>query len=195
MSRKPSHEAGFDSFLTAKVLIRLSAKLYTANRAVQEETYPESDEDHDMTPDDGGVSLIAPIPGDEIDPRGNQSIGDSETGSEGVSLNPQPPKKKPKVVVKAAKISIHNPPRAGQANPAFSHATMFDLLGEIPVDDSLRSPGKQVKYQPKSGLAAAPRKRHDMIPPFESEFWNVYNNRLRVNGTVEGICRLDPESH
>lgn len=51
----PTHEAGFDSFLTAKVLIRLSARTEGAN---QVDVVPSSDDEAYYTPsEDGGVAL------------------------------------------------------------------------------------------------------------------------------------------
>lgn len=51
------HEAGFDSFLTAKVLIRLSARV---EGEAQAELSPASeDEDFQTASEDGGVSLNA----------------------------------------------------------------------------------------------------------------------------------------
>ena len=29
-----------------------------------------------------------------------------------------------------------------------------------------------------------------MMPPQGSDFWTTYGNSLRVNGTIEGVCRL-----
>jgi hypothetical protein len=47
---------------------------------------------------------------------------------------------------------------------------------------SAAPPPKPAKY---TGPKAAP-----WIPPWESPFWQMYGNMLRVNGTVEGVCRL-----
>ena len=34
-----------------------------------------------------------------------------------------------------------------------------------------------------------------MLPPWRSDFWRVYGNKLRVNGTNEGLLKLDPDAN
>lgn len=86
MTDTPMHEAGFDSFLTAKVLIRLSARV---EGEVQAELSPASDDEaYQTAPEDGGVSLIGQ---NDIFPPGRSTRTTSpqnlEAGSSALSHN------------------------------------------------------------------------------------------------------------
>lgn len=157
------HEAGYDSFLTAKVLIRLSTQLEAAGTYMNEQASPNSsdDEDYETAPEDA-----APPPA-QLSSRGNK------------------PKRKTKKPMERS---------------AFSHATRFDVLGDLSSDEETMV--EQPSVAPRGGFGRAtpmvreppqpePQpKRDDMMPPFHSDFWRVYGNKLRVFGTVEGVCDL-----
>lgn len=194
----PAHEAGFDSFLTAKVLIRLSAKLEAAGQYVDEDGTPNSDDEAYATaPEEAGVptdKMLEPSyaksvrksnPGDSTNQSVSRAIAalDAVTVSES-QTNPQKPKAKTN--------------RKVSSSTAFSHQNAFDLLGDITTDEdplptSLgpeKSPeGKKTK---KAKKAKELKKTFTMMPAFDSHFWTVYGNKLRVNGTAEGICRMKP---
>lgn len=205
---RPSHEAGFDSYLTAKVLIRLSAKLEAKLKPGQQAIHAESEDSYETAPEDtedGGVSLITLTPKSKIEnlrPQNGVSEPDNGSISEAVTKtharNFSDIKSKRESNSKSVKAS---------GNSNFAHATIFDLLGDIPADDSLSSPGKQAKkptkkqshsphpsnsssitYNPVIPPAIVALHQNTMMPPFQDDFWNIYRNRLRVNGTVEGIC-------
>lgn len=54
---------------------------------------------------------------------------------------------------------------------------------QIPVNISLHSiDGLEIGRQTESVS--------DLMPPFGSDFWAVYGNKLRVYGTEEGVCKL-----
>ena len=190
----PAHEAGFDSFLTAKVLIRLSAKLEAAGHYVDENGIPSSDEDEEYAtaPEDGGVSLDNATASSEPDPTLSSDASDSST--QGVSLaiaaldaatisQTQTKPKKPKAV----KLNRNKP----ASQTSFSHRNTFDLLDDIPTDKDLLPAG----LQPKNTLGGKKGKKNKnkkftTMPSFESHFWMVYGNKLRVNGTAEGVCNM-----
>lgn len=197
LRNKPAHEAGFDSYLTAKVLIRLSAKLEAAGYYIDEKISPGSEgEGYVTAPETGGVSLNTPkhpLTSRLVDENARPKAGKSDSNdsiSEGVSLGhnavtiePQPTKSKTK-----AKKSKRKSNDTAARSTNFSHATMFDLLGDMPSsDDDLGVP----LARPLNPKPSTPR--FTMMPPFDSDFWNVYGDKLRVNGTVEGVCNLWPE--
>ena len=188
LHNKPAHEAGFDSYLTAKVLIRLSAKLEAAGYYIDEKVSPGSEgEGYVTAPETGGVSLKTSKTVDE-NAKPNFGRPDStDSSSEGVSLGlhavttkPQPAKSKSK-----AKKSKRKSNEIAARDTAFSHATRFDLLGDMPSSDDGLETSIARTLVPKSSKA-----RFTMMPPFDSDFWNVYGNKLRVNGTVEGVCHI-----
>lgn len=197
LHNKPAHEAGFDSYLTAKIVIRLSAKLEAAGHYVDENVDPGSDgEEYVTAPETGGVSLNAlnyPQTSKSVDENAKPKLGrpdSSDSGSEGVSLGPnaatiesQPTKSKSR-----AKKSKRKSNDAAPRSTAFSHATIFDLLGDMPSSDDALGTPLAPTIVPK---LATPQPI--MMPPFDSDFWNVYGDKLRVNGTVEGVCNVWPE--
>lgn len=205
---RPSHEAGFDSYLTAKVLIRLSAKLEAKIESAQQASQAESEDSYDTAPEDmedGGVSLITLMPRSKTEnlrPQNGASEPDkgstSEARTKTHARNFSDIRSKRRSNSKSVKAS---------GNSSFAHATIFDLLGDIPADDSLSSPARQViiptkkkghsphpsnssyiTYNPVLPPAIIALHQNTMMPPFQDDFWNIYSNRLRVNGTVEGIC-------
>ena len=187
----PAHEAGFDSFLTAKVLIRLSAKLEAAGHYVDENGIPEveDEEEYETAPEDGGVTL------DKIDADPAHHSDASDSGNQGFSLAV--------AALDAATIShaatkpekpkVKSPKRKKASTKTwFSHQNAFDLLDNVSADDdglpmSLK-PGNSVLEGKKAKKERKKTKRFTMMPPFDSHFWTVYGNKLRVNGTAEGMC-------
>lgn len=196
-----AHEAGFDSFTTAKVLIRLSAKLEAAGY------YIDSEEEVWHTPPENlGVLLNYAIESHSgVSSTPHPSIHQGIPLSEVTNLAPaaagmlQSKKaKKPKKEVKKMKS-------------AFAHTGMFDLLREINEEEGAmdyEDLGPEDE-EPPAAMAApqdnqwnpppppVPRPLGDgdhkvsrYMPSWDSDFWNVYGNKLRVNGTVEGICDL-----
>lgn len=191
---KPAHEAGFDSYLTAKILIRLSTKLETAGQQIDLKTNNESKEPAINTGQEHkGVlpaSLILPLKSQST----NRTISSKHDKSHenGTSTSEPPhlthttttPTPSPYTNTKPKKPKQHHPKRPPSRRTPFSHATMFDLLGDISSEEDPASPSS-----PPTGKGSA-SPRTPMMPPFETEFWNVYADKLRVNGTAEGVCCL-----
>jgi len=89
---------------------------------------------------------------------------------------------------------------------------MFDVLDDTSADDEdsvdLDEQGSQAHPATVSAMAdfkdgwdtplppvpkvldASEQPASRLMPPWDSDFWNVYGNKLRVNGTVEGHCDL-----
>lgn len=107
---------------------------------------------------------------------------------------------------KNGKVGALNPKRKSKALPlptAFSHSTIFGVLAdEVSSDEDLIDLGfdeEGFKKSPKINGAGTKRGNLDhqpppkMMPPFQSEFWDRYRNKLRVNGTKEEVCYLKAE--
>lgn len=204
------HEAGYDSYLTAKVLIRLSAQLHAAGAYLndREHVLTSDEENYHTAPEDGGVSLNPSVvpnrknEGKKVRvPKGITSnrvapslqgvsldaANDIHTSSTQVSsLQARKPKKAAKRMMKRT---------------AFSHATVFDMLGDMSSEEQQENPPLEatVTSQPDSSYRAPKEtsqqlpqpKISTMMPQFESGFWRVYGNKLRVFGTVENVCDLN----
>lgn len=125
--------------------------------------------------------------------------GHSDSSSEGVPL----PAEMLDVPSKKGRVSVPNLRRKPKGLPpptAFSHSTMFSVLAdEVSSDEDLIDLGFEAPgFKKPTKLKDAKRGSSDrqspptpkMMPPFQSEFWSVYGNKLRVNGTVEGVCHM-----
>lgn len=147
-------------------------------------------------PETGGVSLNIsenPLTSEPVDGNAKSELGtpdSASSGSEGVSLGlngvtiePQPTKSKSKT-----KKSKRKSNDAAARSTNFSHATKFDVLGDMSSSED------DLKTSCASTFVSKPvTPQFTMMPPFDSDFWNVYGDKLRVNGTVEGLCNVWPE--
>lgn len=200
------HEAGYDALLTAKILIRLSAQLEAAGTYVHEKASPNSsdDENYETAPEEGGPSsdrarkrrkstAAKQTPSPEA-----LKPSDAEVVAKGVSLGETETKPTKKARRRARKptIVMEEP----MERSAFAHTTKFNLLEDLPSDEKpiaklphVAQRGGAASAEPATEGSSQPElkpKRDDMMPPFPSDFWRVYGNKLRVFGTVEGLCDL-----
>ena len=190
-------------------MIRLSAQLEAAGIYVNDpEPSPLSDEElYHTAPEEGGVSLnLLRTPeknsvGKKVRvPKGHKSNA-ADLSPQGVSLggtngdyisstqNIRPRARKPK-----------RPAKKAMKPSAFSHATRFDLLGDMSseeeqrdetLESALRSPHHSLNMAMEDNSPQQLElKAATMMPQFDSDFWRVYGNKLRVFGTVENVCDL-----
>ncbi|MCJ1398292.1 hypothetical protein MMC11_001489 [Xylographa trunciseda] len=208
-----AHEAGYDSFMTARVVIRLSAKLEAAGH------YVDSDDEGWHTPAEEGGVLIDLTNG--TSPRKSEAPKQLYTGNHFIHFDPNtqttPLRTEAPIPATTAPIppitkpKIPKPPPTKVKTP-FSHAGMFDALDDASADDEGSVNFDETEPLPystaippttdsKDGwdtppplvpkvLDASEQPASRLMPPWDSDFWNVYGNKLRVNGTVEGFCEL-----
>lgn len=170
-SHSPAHEAGFDSFLTAKVFIRLSAR----TEAAANNASAHSNGLYRTVSEDGGVLLNQPYyPRTFLTRAGFSANGHYEHGPIDSSSDDE-------AFLTSDEYSTHqqHSPRKRDSNlrrttstAGLSHANLFDLLENHGDDDP------HTKTVPM------------MMPHEDSSFWFQYGNKLRVNGTVEEVCIL-----
>lgn len=208
------HEAGYDSLLTARVMVLLSAKLEAAGTYV-----PEIREGRSTTPTDEEYDTAPEELDDEGLGEGPDGNGPTPASDIAATTNATPR-------AKSKKARGNRIPSASR----FATKTMFDTLAEdtSSTDDPSsppRSPlhvakqpgssGSGPSHQKKSSLnpaappfglssmgrqlsdarAAADKKEkkiHALMPPFDCDFWRVYANKLRIFGTEERVLDLDP---
>ena len=213
------HEAGFDSYLTTRVFLRLTAKL-----AAQLDWEPISDHSGDSEHHSAfeqasphqdrrtGPSSGFPKLGND----GNEADNEAETLT---SFLPSKPKKtnrrrrRRNRKVNAAALAAR-----GQPASAFAHPNIYDVLsptyGQVlpgsspePVVVEPAKPvvskvvAKEDQWREKSGsegqVEELIRYYYDedevpeLIPHWGSEFWAVYGNRGAVNGTWDGVWELE----
>ncbi|MCJ1283647.1 hypothetical protein MMC26_002978 [Xylographa opegraphella] len=210
-----AHEAGYDSLMTARVFIRLSAKLEAAGH------YVDSDDEAGWhTPAEEGGFLVDPANG--ASPRKAELLKQPSTSNHFIHYDPttSPPVPLRAEAVPPTPITPRSPipkPRKTKTTTSkiktpFSHVGMFDALDEastsasdftdldqsdIPGEPAAISAAEDFIDKWTTPLPSVPRvldaseqPASRLIPPWDSDFWNVYGNKLRVNGTVEGVCDL-----
>ena len=224
---EPDHEAGYDSLLTATIMIRLSAKLdvqggYSTGDAdgiyhtalehqVDPETdYPEAAQNTNINNNTTESESISQPEPQQLE------VVEEESGS-----SPAPQLVALKTTTKRRKKKRNKaaPPEAPAA-PAvqtqFAHSTIFDKLSQLSEQDSealdsISHPQTQPQPQNHNENQVLPawdkpieedseemyelqdriqRRPMEIMPEFESEFWKVYGNKLRIFGTQEGVLVL-----
>ena len=176
-SAKLPHEAGFDSYMTARVLIRLSAALERSGLYHDVNLLGDDDESYFTPPEgrspDEGTGGV-PLDYNDI-PSHLPASKDNSSGARN-----QPSQSSP------------------TARSAFFHATTFDLLGDIPLDEDLATLSVLPKQRERPASKKQEKRKKKKVdseigrrmPGWESPFWDLYGNKLRVNGTIEGVCNV-----
>jgi poly(A)-specific ribonuclease len=187
------HEAGYDSLLTATIMLRLSAKLGAERKASAKDndekcrTAPEPVQDFVR---DGREKVEEPIPVPPAEPTFTQ-----------------PTKANKKKRGKSKKSAASAPPAR------FQTANAFDSLRTLTLDDSSESEvdhnaaewgegepnapagswQDEVHVQDESGwvpIQTMQRKAMELIPGFDDAFWDEFGNKLRVFGTQEAVLKV-----
>jgi poly(A)-specific ribonuclease len=185
------HEAGYDSLLTATIMLRLSAKLGAERKVsakdIEEKckTAPEPVQDFIR---DGREKVEEPVPVPPAEP-----------------IVTHPTKKNKKKRSKSNK-SVAAP------SARFQTANVFDSLRTLTLDDSSESEidhnaaewGEEpnapagswqddVYVQDESDwvpIQTMQRKAMELIPGFDDAFWDEFGNKLRVFGTQEAVLKV-----
>lgn len=187
LSDSAFHEAGFDSFTTAKILIRLSARI--AGAAKGDES-PSSEEE-----------IYYPASEDCSLPSNLNDLLARKTILEEDALNRR------KQFAQAFQKPAATETQAETQAALDRQAALFRELG---LDDAESQSGVQTKDRPPMSnnpyallqdlslkgdaevrsprVAASIPVLHTMMPAGGSHFWIRYGNKLRVNGTVEEVC-------
>ncbi|KAF1961827.1 CAF1-domain-containing protein [Byssothecium circinans] len=200
------HEAGYDSLLTATIMLRLSAKIDAERKEKNKDplsdnsselSFKSAVEEQDPNIIDGREKITKPVP---LPPTDNPQAVFEEATS-----------KKKKRRGKKGKSNLSNSlSSAGR----FQTKNMFDNLRE-PSPDAVTDENASVptngilintdagssptawqdeRYSPDKSkwvpIEQAPRKPMELIPAFDSEFWDEFGNTLRVFGTQESVLKI-----
>ncbi|KAI9691521.1 MAG: hypothetical protein M1822_007592 [Bathelium mastoideum] len=235
------HEAGYDSLVTARVFIRLSARLealgcynVATTKGDQETTASSndlaSDEVLDEDSDTGYVtakeeSSLADLLSGGLSKAGNavSNVKTSLLGTSNAIVSPTGGPKKKKKKGKGRKKKSSAP-----AGSRFSQPTAYDQLqnmpeedpepegeeavapdtsfekdtqGPVPSDGNLgKTPLTEQAISEASQTAVREFTAEQLsfrelepsrkIPDWDSDFWRIYENKLRVFGTEEEVCIL-----
>ncbi|KAI9760982.1 MAG: Mitochondrial beta-keto-acyl synthase [Chaenotheca gracillima] len=181
-----THEAGYDSFLTAKILVKLALKLTEQGTVAMPPTTDDSLEP--VVPKEGGVRINpSNLKAANRATHPSETIHDrlpSRPLSQGVSLehSDMPAvakfKSRPKEASHAA--GTVKEPRTIE----FSSAGRFDSLLDLPAERG-SSPGLEGHTETSTDEDSS-----SPIPAFDDIFWEFFGNKLRVFGTQETVCEL-----
>lgn len=188
------HEAGYDSLLTATIMLRLAAKLGAGRKTTTERPLSEtntnavSEPTHDFIRD-GREKVEEPVPIPPAEPTFTKATKS----------------KKNKKRSQSTKSTSATPAR-------FQTANVFDSLRTLTLDDSSESEldhnaaewgeepnapagswQDEVYVQDESGwvpIQTTQRKAMELIPGFDDAFWDEFGNKLRVFGTQEAVLRI-----
>ncbi|KAF1970776.1 CAF1-domain-containing protein [Bimuria novae-zelandiae CBS 107.79] len=183
------HEAGYDSLLTATILLRLSAKLDI-----------DRQQQHDS---DSGGSFKTALENPN-DHKKSRAPGSPTT-------HPQPPRQEFVVVKKPAKNKKKNKASGLASTPKnrFKTRNMFEQLsiddqgasspsdenqGGVAVSTAAAASWQDVVDEPDTSgwvpIETRRREPMEMIPAWDSDFWQEFGNTLRVYGTQEAVLKI-----
>ncbi|PVI04428.1 CAF1-domain-containing protein [Periconia macrospinosa] len=179
------HEAGFDSLLTATIMLQISAKLHH-ERQLKAPTEADSDDSFKSALEtqnpfvlDGQEKVTEPIP---IPPLSDPH-GDSMT---------KKAKKKKKKNKKKAEEKSQKPSTRFQTKNLFDNLQQLDLDPEVELEPDAPSPDEpdHAGCTPKEEMKKLVRKPMELIPEFDSPFWTEFGNTLRIFGTEEAVLKI-----
>lgn len=162
-----SHEAGFDSWMTAELFVKLAAQLYYQTQLAKHQR-PAND---NTSPGAKTVEMLTKlgnpptISNDSGSDTGSGSDNDSEGGSGGAPLNPPDTN---------GMFSSRDSVNGDSPHSANLHALQLDKgEGQWGKADEAPSP-----------------KLEQWLPAMDDEFWDKYTNKLRVTAIEGGVCDL-----
>ena len=190
LSDSPFHEAGFDSFTTAKVLIRLSARIEGAAKgdesplSDEEIYYPASE--NTCFPSDLNDLLTRKSTSDEDALSRRKQIAQMLQKRAVSELPTETQAALDRQAALFKNLGLDDPepspyPRTA-THPLLSNNNPYALLRDFSHDSTAETASEYVN------AASPPPVVHTMMPAGGSQFWIRYGNKLRVNGTVEEVC-------
>lgn len=155
------HEAGYDSFLTGQIAVKLSTKLES------EGSYIELDGEQEAQ--DQGEAIAERVDSLKLtEPALASHTFHTENGIDPSAVDFIP--------------SVDGARWKGHGDPTLPPQDANDPFEYRPQDRKHRH---HDAHAGKKGFEGG-------MPGFASDFWRVYGNKLRVFGTEEGVCLLDP---
>jgi poly(A)-specific ribonuclease len=202
------HEAGYDSLLTATIMLRLSAKL-GAERSEQDEQNKQIEQTERSEPSNSTTSSPPPPAHTPSEPDGGIALptSDGENTPSPVSVPPLSSDfvpapttgKKTRKSKKRSKSKSKSPNNNTGFTSTNPFATLDALILDSPPSPTPSEPTTTTTEQPNwaneiftqdtTGWVSIPAlswQRMERIPDFgDMEFWGKFGNRVRVFGTVE----------
>ena len=165
--------------LTAQIAILLSAKLEA------EGSYVNHDHDEDLKTDEqGGVDDMDTETSGGVQLDTSHKTSTIGSAAKSVKIPLLAPLKA--LTVSSQKSPVVGDSRRQEEDEALdfdSLPTEADTNGSVPLEDLQAD----MQTAPKTTMSKGQSK---VMPSFNSDFWNVYGNNLRVFGTQESVCSL-----
>lgn len=213
------HEAGYDSLLTATIMLRLAAKL--GHEWSDGNGSTESKDDSPIAKpalsreaSEGGIKLTHDVAEDFI-ADGREKVHapiavppvDADAPTTGRKTRKAKRKAKVKkqetahrfatktVFEKLRELSVNDASTSSEEEEGAEKAQELDH-DALQADDGTTADGSwadEEYVQDETGWVAIPhvaRQKMEMIPPFSSPFWSTFGNTLRVFGTEEREMRI-----
>jgi poly(A)-specific ribonuclease len=220
IGREAFHEAGYDSFLTARVIILLSANLEAAGTYIPEveagsPNILSADEEYDTAPEEMGEEVL----GEGPDGNGPTPVLDIPTAPKSITSSKKKSSKGRAIAAsRFATKTMFDALAQDDSSPERSPPESSNLLkvykpstGGVPLHPTPSGPSHKNKSSlnpaaPAFGAPSLPRQQsrtssaqekpekpvQPLMPPFGCDFWRVYANKLRIFGTEERVLDLDP---
>ena len=172
------HEAGFDSWMTAELFVKLSSKIYTDRKR------------HEVFDSNSDTSLTYSTALEKSTPP-NYYLSDESIGG-GTKLDSQSSEGN----LLDLSTQTSNGAQSMSMSDNFPSSWHVGQLQKFNLDDSnpfsvLQDAGEEVGSGAEDpGIEDEP-KPSQWIPRMQSSFWDLYANKLRVNASDAGVCNLD----
>lgn len=172
-SSEPLHEAGFDSYLTARVAIKIAAKLeeqgnYRRPESVLSDSFFQTTEPDEFAGREETTKSLATIMRENVwgrtSSKENSALRDAVTET------------------------------CRSSSP-----TIFGELASLEIGDGKdeEQQAAPIEWPQSPSVGASEWSAHGdltTMPPWTSDFWRIYGNKFRVFGTLEAALDLNPES-
>jgi poly(A)-specific ribonuclease len=173
------HEAGFDSWMTAELFVKLSSKIYTDRKR------------HEIFDSDTDISLTYSTALEKSTPP-NYYLSEDESISGGAKLDSQSSEGN----LLDLSIQTSNGAQSMSMSDNFPPSWHVDQLQKFTLDDSnpfsvLQDSGEGAGSSAEDSGMEDQLKPSQWIPRMQSSFWDLYANKLRVNASDAGVCSLD----
>ena len=187
------HEAGYDSLLTAKIAIKLSAKLEREQEYIDELKQPEGDlelMEFGAEQDEFHETSAGPDFEDKAAPRRTLTQETDVTplavrgAAVAVKERTHPSTEVEKIKKTLEKINLYEVLEADTEGPG--PGSSIAELEAIPLSSVSRS-------EDALGLDLVElQKKGEIMPRWDNTvFWTLFGNKLQVNGSKEGVCKLE----
>lgn len=202
------HEAGYDSYITAILAIQMAAKLNVGGSARKKDHDRQQNEVAQANTEDlldFGVqegyetakesqepviqSESLPVISTHFGHRQTDSINSVASESTAYSDRSTPSVVAIKQKVPAAPVNWNDESRVDSLRSAFATTSIYDSLDSsaMPGDETPRVPDKEPQEILKELV-----QQGKLMPRWSEEggFWEVYGNKLQVNGTAESVLDI-----